>query len=687
MQLETFTLALLLSSLVYVSLALFVFVYFRGNPGANSFVGLMLAVSIYSSGYYFELHSDQLSQVYFWLKIEYIGITLFPVLFLLFVLQYTKQEGYLKGKVIAGLFFLPLVTYIMMYTNDSHHLFYRLISLTMIDSLDLLHIVPGPWYWVNVIYINLMVLISNVVLLRLWWRTSSPFNRQYAALFFGSVVPWIGFFVYLSGYSPLGLDLSPFGMIVTGWVYVYILVRYRIFDYLPVASTVVLDRMRDGVVVVDVDETIVDMNAAAVKFFGPRAEKIGQKLASLFYPISGIAVSIAANETGQLELEEDSPSGYHWLDLMFSPLSKNDGIIRGHAVIIRDITKRKLAQAQMEQTNNELASRINELDEFSRDMKQINDMTVQLQACNQLAEAYPIISGHMQSLLPTLAGGLYIYSAVDHTLELVCSWNNFGFMADAFNAGDCWGLVNGEVYRVGALESEISCRHVEKGHGRNYACHPLSVDGEPFALLHYYYMLINLSDNQVQMARIAADAVKMALINLKMKDSLRQESIRDPLTGLYNRRFMNEYLAMELAKAERQGKPVSAIMVDVDYYKALNDRYGHGLGDQVLIQVSQVFRENIRRADIACRYGGDEFVLIMTGVATEVALQRTEIIHQKIKQMKVKVGAGREETISLSMGVATYPVHALSVDSLLQAADRALYQAKEAGRNCTVAAE
>ncbi|MCX5779224.1 MAG: GGDEF domain-containing protein, partial [Firmicutes bacterium] len=387
-----------------------------------------------------------------------------------------------------------------------------------------------------------------------------------------------------------------------------------------------------------------------------------------------------------MELEEEGPSGYHWLDLMFSPLSNKDSVVRGHAVIIRDITKRKLAQTQLELTNNELADRIDELDEYGRDMKQINDMTVQLQACNLLAEAFPIVARHMQSLLPTLAGGLYTYVPEDQTMRLECSWNSFSLMIDEFNVGDCLGMVKGEVYRVGALDSEPSCRHVDKGYGHNYACHPLFVEGEPFALLHYYYLVINLSDNQVQMARIAADAIKMALVNLKMKDNFRQEAIRDPLTGLFNRRYMTENLQLALYQAERLGQPLSIIMVDVDHYKALNDTYGHGLGDQVLIQVGLVLRNNVRRGDIVCRYGGDEFLLIMPGIGEETAVHRAEMIHRKIHAAKVEVGGHREEVLSLSMGVASYPVHGTSVEAILRAADQALYRAKEGGRNRTVAA-
>lgn len=687
MHIESWTIALLISGAIYFIAAFLVFWLFRANAGGKSFIGLMLAGCIYSIGYFFELHSPSLAEMFFWLKIEYIGITTFPVMWMIFVMRYAKREQYLNRTVIASLFIIPVITYIMVFTNNSHQLFYRSMSSVMSDGLNILHIVKGPWYWVNIGYLNLLVLTGNLILLQSWRQTPVPLNRQYAAMFLGSLAPWAGLFIYLSGRSPLNLDLSPFGMIITGLVYLFSLIHYRIFDMVPVASSVVLETMRDGVLVVDSQERILDMNAAAVKFFGKKTDIIGRKLETLFQPGSGIAVNIMNAAAGQWEFQENTPNGSHWLDLMFSPLTTRDGEIRGHAIIIRDITKRKNAQEQLERANTELSRRIQELDKYNRDLKQLNQMSAELQNCDLLEDAYPIIVRFIHILLPNLKGGLYVFTPGSDVMELATCWGGYEPARKTFDKNECWGLLKGEVHRVNLENMHMICAHADRQTGFKYVCNPMIIEGFPFALIHLNYLSTEISDNQVQLARIVIDAIKLALTNLKMKVNLRQDSIRDPLTSLFNRRYLNETMKLEIFKARHAGKPLSIIMVDIDNYKEINDQYGHSQGDQVLISMSQLFLANIRSGDIVCRYGGDEFMIVLPGAPPEIAFARAELIRQETDTMLLAKEGSQDYRITLSIGVAAFPGHANSVEALIQAADNALYRAKQEGRNRTIIAD
>jgi two-component system, cell cycle response regulator len=165
------------------------------------------------------------------------------------------------------------------------------------------------------------------------------------------------------------------------------------------------------------------------------------------------------------------------------------------------------------------------------------------------------------------------------------------------------------------------------------------------------------------------------------REALRSQAVRDPLTGLFNRRYMGEALERELRRAEHGGQPVSLVMLDVDHFKRFNDLSGHQAGDDVLVRVGSLLQARTRREDIACRYGGEEFLLILPGAPLEAARRRAEELRRVVREMTVEhqgQGLGR---ITVSAGAACFPEHGGTSDELLRAADVALYRAKELGRD------
>lgn len=169
-----------------------------------------------------------------------------------------------------------------------------------------------------------------------------------------------------------------------------------------------------------------------------------------------------------------------------------------------------------------------------------------------------------------------------------------------------------------------------------------------------------------------------------LQESLRDQAVRDALTGLYNRRYLDETLGRELSRVERSGEPLAIVLLDLDNLKELNDRLGHAAGDVVLRDLGALLRAKTRKADIACRYGGDEFLVAMPGTDAMAALERAEDLHRSFAALFVPDRDGRHCT--LSAGVAEFPLHAANLESLLACADLALYAAKGAGRNRVVLA-
>jgi diguanylate cyclase (GGDEF)-like protein len=171
-----------------------------------------------------------------------------------------------------------------------------------------------------------------------------------------------------------------------------------------------------------------------------------------------------------------------------------------------------------------------------------------------------------------------------------------------------------------------------------------------------------------------------------LRDQLHEQAIRDPLTGLFNRRYLMETLALALAQARRADQPVSVVLLDIDRFKSINDTWGHPIGDVVLQAVAQLLSDHVREGDVVCRYGGEEFLILFPNVTVGVALQRAEAVRRAIEQLALPAD-GSTIRLTSSLGIAAYPRHGQDAEALIQAADRALYEAKAGGRNQTVALE
>ena len=184
-----------------------------------------------------------------------------------------------------------------------------------------------------------------------------------------------------------------------------------------------------------------------------------------------------------------------------------------------------------------------------------------------------------------------------------------------------------------------------------------------------------------QLALTVADTAALALANLDLRETLRQQAIRDPLTGLFNRRYLEETLEREVQRAKRNHQPVGIIMIDIDFFKAINDNYGHEAGDAALRELGGFLLTHVRREDIACRFGGEEFILVLPGATLLTTRTRAELLQDGFKQLRIQHNGQLLEGFTLSFGVALYPDHGSTGMAVIRSADMALYRAKQTGRN------
>jgi diguanylate cyclase (GGDEF)-like protein len=274
-------------------------------------------------------------------------------------------------------------------------------------------------------------------------------------------------------------------------------------------------------------------------------------------------------------------------------------------------------------------------------------------------------------------------------LEAATKWGDITHTEQLFTMDECWALRRGGVHIGKPGPYGLLCKHLSPGSSSDYMCVPLIAQGEILGLFYLqstdHISSIDLDLNK-QLAVTVAKQISMALANLNLRESLHIQAIVDPLTGLFNRRYMEETLEREIYRIRRRHSHIGVIMSDIDHFKRINDIYGHDAGDMVLTAIAGLFKKNIRREDIPCRYGGEEFLMILPDATQEDAYQRAEDLCRLVSELEIKHLGLSLGKITASFGVASCPAHGEKVADLIHAADSALYLAKERGRNQVVSA-
>jgi diguanylate cyclase (GGDEF)-like protein len=314
-----------------------------------------------------------------------------------------------------------------------------------------------------------------------------------------------------------------------------------------------------------------------------------------------------------------------------------------------------------------------------------------LQACVSQEEAFAVVERFGRRCFPEESGAVFIISASRNLVEVRAAWNGFpASECGVFTPEDCWALRRGRPHLVDDTDAGLLCKHLPHPRPAASLCVPLMAQGEAQGVLHLAVSEgapASLSGEKERLALTVAEQFGLTLANLKLREALRSQSIRDPLTGLFNRRYMEETLDRELRRASRGGQPLGVVMIDLDHFKNFNDSYGHEAGDAVLRAFGELLRTKVRGEDVACRYGGEEFVLILPDIPWEASVHRTEELREALKRLQVPYRNQSLGGITLSAGLAAFPKHGETGENLIHIADMALYRAKAAGRDRVVFAD
>jgi diguanylate cyclase (GGDEF)-like protein len=479
----------------------------RTASGSIPLVVLMFALSWWDLTYSLFWANAPAPYPNFWLYVTYVGAVSVPPAFLLFALQLSGIYHPLKAPFILALCVEPLLVLIALFTDPWHGLFFAGRETQGIGMM--LH--GGPVLWMNVTYSYLLVLIGFVVLIRRFLETEGIYKKQIGFVLIGVGFPWLNSFIFILGFSPFtNADNTPFSFSIAGLAFTYALLRYNLLDILPIARHVLIESMSDGVIVVDAQNRLVDINPAAEQVLGlSRKSRIGVSVENLLSTWPEIVEAFYdVRQTQAVIPIGDPPRSYY--DLKISPLYDDHQRFLGRLVVWRDITLLKRAQAD-----------------------------------------------------------------------------------------------------------------------------------------------------------------------------LQEQAVRDALTGLYNRRYLDDILGRELARAMREHHSIAFVMLDIDHFKNINDNFGHNEGDAVLQKLAALLLRYTRIGDIVCRYGGEEFLVVLPDVTAEIAFQLAERWRNSFAGLTMPVEHA-EAKAAISCGISEFPIHGNTKEELISTADKALYHAKQTGRNRVV---
>jgi diguanylate cyclase (GGDEF)-like protein/PAS domain S-box-containing protein len=355
-----------------------------------------------------------------------------------------------------------------------------------------------------------------------------------------------------------------------------------------------------------------------------------------------------------------------------------------NARLQEEMLEKDTARNQFDQQNERM---MKELEQRSERASMLAKMGELLQSCLSLDEVFAATLGFAPKIFPAARGAVALLNASRSQAEIIGSWTNCQLPTSGFDSSACWALRTGHPHLV--LEGDLTapCAHAA-GVKNAYLCIPILAQGEILGVLHLQATdeSPQLNATELSFKTTFAGQVGLSIANLKLRDALRTQSVRDALTGLHNRRYLEEVLDREVRRAARATQSLGVLMIDLDHFKSFNDTYGHEAGDVVLRELGASLAKGIRAEDFVCRFGGEEFVVILPTADLAASRARAERLRSRAKELTVLYQGKSMGILTISVGVAAFPEHGASPQELMAAADAALYEAKRGGRDQVVVA-
>jgi diguanylate cyclase (GGDEF)-like protein len=661
-------------------------VWHRKNtiPGGTTFTLLMVVAAGLSFFSALEIAAVGIPAKVFWAKMEYLGNQSGPVLLLIFAMKYTHLDKWLTRRNILLLWVIPAVTILMAATNEWHNLIWTSFTPSPDDPAFLIY-GHGFWFWICAAYGYVVVLTG---LITLYWaaaHTPQLYRHQIGILLAAAIVPGFGSVIYLVGLSPIaGLDTAPLTFALTGLILTGGIFGFGLFNLVPVARNTLVENMNDSVLVLDRQNRIVDINLAARKLLTPPGRSaIGQPVDSVLAAWPELLAKYKDMQETQTEicLSKEPPQ---YLDLHISPVYDRRKRLTGKLIVLHDITERRRMQATLVHNVEELGiiNRINQAITSGLDLDLV--LKTLHEQCALVAPFDIFYVGLYDEMTALIQIPLYYEAGQYHTGPARDIRQRPGNIGDVIQKRQTLYLPD---IKKTAIDMAPTIPATRTAPIRSYVGIPLILRDRVIGAMSFQsYKPKAYTEEQIGLLENIAMQAAIAISNAQLYAEVQRLAIIDELTSLYNYRGLMALGAREVERARRFNRPLCAIFLDIDDFKAFNNRYGHATGNQVLQVVAHCCLSNMRAVDLIARYGGDEFVVLLPETDLQAGHEVTSRLSQFVAQNAAPTKYG-DLSVTISLGLAVLTPDMKDLIALIERANQAELLAKKMGTGRIVALE
>jgi len=625
---------------------------YRDMPPARPFGWLMLLGMVWTLLYALTVSTYPLDMQILLSHLLFTVVVLVPNMILVVALEYVGLGYWLTRRRWLVLLSIPAVAVLLEWTAPESTLFHLNYYLDLSGVVPVLRMDHGEWFWVYTAYNAGMIITACGLMLGAFHDRMLHFGNS-LLMVVAFLLPVMVDTLYDMGITPLsGYNFAPNTLILSSILVVLALRRFGLFDVAPVARSVLINTIDDLMIVLDTRGHIVDFNLAAQTRCGFTKALVGKLPEEVGQPWAGVLQCCGERSVQHEEISVVAGTRKCIFELTAADLKDARGRVLGRLFLLHDVTLLKQSQDRLQQLSQAV--------EQSPAAIVLTDLDGKIEYTNP---KFTEITGY----LPQEALGQnprLLNSGLTSPQTIDAMWQ-------AITAGREWvgefinRKKNGDIFYESARISAIT-----------------NPDGK---ITHYLAVKEDITERKraEEELRMAHDRLQAHLEEIQtLQANLREQAMRDPLTGLYNRRYLQEALERELVRALREEYSVSVVMIDMDNLKQVNDTCGHDVGDLALQSLAAVLAERTRASDILCRMGGDEFLLVMPGLSAEGSFHWAERLRAQLFAIELPAALTRAKLrVTLSMGIAIFPEHGATSHQVILAADQAAYQAKALGRD------